>query len=224
MGWVMGERKRSGRLILGIDEAGRGPVIGPLVLAGVLICEDQLEELIRLGVRDSKRLSRPRRRVLAEGIRALAQKVRLISFPPQRLERDNLTDLELRGMARLVSELRPTRVYLDAPVSPRGIPRYVEALRRHMRCPTEAKMEIVAENKADARYPVVAAASIVAKVERDRAIEALKERYGDLGWGYPSERKTQKFLRDWYAAYGGFPPCVRRRWQTVRKILKEGSD
>jgi len=215
----MGER--SGRLILGIDEAGRGPVIGPLVLAGVLICEDQLGELIRLGVRDSKRLSRPRRRVLAEGIRALAQKVRLISFPPQRLERDNLTDLELGGMARLVSELRPTRVYLDAPVSPRGIPRYVEALRRHMRCPTEAKMEIVAENKADARYPVVAAASIVAKVERDRAIEALKERYGDFGWGYPSERKTQKFLRDWYAVHGGFPPCVRRHWRSCRRIIEE---
>lgn len=209
--------KRSVGLVLGIDEAGRGPVIGPLVLAGVLIAEERLGELARLGVRDSKRLSRPRRKALAQQIRALAHKVRLISFSPSQLEEESLTEIELAGMAELILKLKPAKVYLDAPVSPWGISRYVGLLRGRL---GGVRAEIVAENKADAEYPVVAAASIVAKVERDRAIEALRERYGDFGWGYPSERKTRKFLREWYAAHGEFPPCVRRHWQTARRILE----
>lgn len=203
--------------ILGIDEAGRGPVIGPLVIAGVLACEHQLEELLALGVRDSKTLTRSKRTELAREIEARAQRVSIVSIPAGELEA-NLTRIELEGMAELIRDLGPTAVYLDAPVGPRAIPRFVDALRGLLE---GVSCEIVAENRADARFPVVAAASIMAKVHRDREIEKLRSLYGDLGWGYPSEPKVQSFLRNWYARHGSFPPCVRTRWATVGRIREE---
>jgi ribonuclease HII len=204
-------------LILGIDEAGRGPVIGPLVLGGVLIERSELKGLSLIGVRDSKRLTRTKRALLAEQITSLAYKTHLISIHPQKLD-GNLNEIELAATCRLIRELRPDKVYLDAPVPPRGISGHVHKLQQLL---GPLRVEIIAENRADAKYPVVAAASILAKVERDRAIEELRKQYGDFGWGYPSERKTRQFLRDWYAAHGDFPPCVRRRWLTVRRIIHE---
>lgn len=204
-------------LILGIDEAGRGPVIGPLVLVGVLIDSSKLEELIRLGVKDSKRLSRPQRALIAKQITSLASKIRLISISPQELE-GNINEIELAATAQLIRELSADKVYLDVPVPLRGISRYVCELQRRLR---GTQAEIIAENRADAKYSVVAAASILAKVERDRAIIELREKYGDFGWGYPSESKTQSFLKDWYLAHREFPPYVRRRWLTARRIIAE---
>jgi ribonuclease HII len=203
--------------VLGIDEAGRGPVIGPLVIAGVLVDEHQLDELTALGVRDSKTLARERRTELAREIEARAHHVSVISIPACELEA-NLTRIELVGMAKIIRDLGPANVYLDAPVGPRAIPRFIDALRDLL---GDATCEIVAENKADARFPAVAAASIVAKVHRDREVEKLRSIYGDLGWGYPSEPKVQSFLRDWYARHGSFPPCVRARWATVGRIRQE---
>ena len=204
-------------MALGIDEAGRGPVIGPLVIAGVLLDEAHIEELCELGVRDSKTLTRKKRAELAPEIEARAHRVSVVSIPACELEA-NLTRIELEGMATLIRDLSPVTVYLDAPVGPRAIPRYVQTLRGLLE---NVECEIVAENKADARFPVVAAASIIAKVHRDREIERLRSKYGDFGWGYPSERKVQRFLREWYARHGSFPPCVRARWATVRRIRQE---
>ncbi len=203
--------------ILGIDEAGRGPVIGPLVLAGVLVDEAQLAAIPQLGLKDSKRLSRPRRKLLAPKINSMARATRLLAIPPERLD-GNLTQIELWGMAQIIRELLPTVVYLDAPIPARGIPRYVEALRSLLK---DYELEIIAENKADAKYPIVMAASIIAKVHRDQAIEELKAKYGDFGWGYPSERKTLQFLRAWYTAHGSFPNCVRQRWRTLKRVIPQ---
>ena len=202
--------------ILGIDEAGRGPVIGPLVLAGVLIDEEQSERLSHLGVKDSKRLSRSRRNALFPEITSVACEVKVLAIPPQELK-GNLTRIELEGMARLIRELNPTTVYLDAPVPPRAIASFVGALRALVG--TSAR-EIIAENKADEKYPVVSAASIVAKVHRDQQIEQLREQYGNFGWGYPSERKTEKFLEEWFDKHGTFPDCVRQRWRTVQRLIQ----
>jgi ribonuclease HII len=213
--------ERNGELnmsfVLGIDEAGRGPVIGPLVIAGVLVNEHQLKELITLGVRDSKTLAREKRTELAREIDARTHRVSVVSIPACELEA-NLTRIELEGMAKLIRDLRPAAVYLDAPVGPQAIPRFIEALGDLL---GGEPRQIVAENKADARFPVVAAASIMAKVHRDREIEKLRSVYGDLGWGYPSEPKVRSFLREWYARHGSFPPCVRARWATVRRIHEE---
>lgn len=202
--------------VLGIDEAGRGPVIGPLILAGVLCGERQLEALERLRLKDSKRTSRPRRAELAREIAARV-KIRLLAFPPALLE-ENLNQVELEGMARLVQGLNPQVLYLDAPVRSVLIPRYVQELRRRTGRPD---LEVIAENGADDRYPVVSAASIVAKVYRDQAIERLRALYGDFGWGYPLEKKTRRFLEQVYARRRCFPPCVRTRWRTSRRVAAE---
>lgn len=204
------------RLILGIDEAGRGPVIGPLVLAGVLIDEARLDRLAQLGVKDSKQLSRSRRDAFVPEVMAITRKTRLLTIPARKLD-GNLTQVELKGMAQIIRRLRPTAVYLDAPVPPRGIAHYVRALRSLV---GEGALEIIAENKADEKYAIVSAASIIAKVHRDRAIEQLRLEYGDFGWGYPSERKTQQFLEHWYTEHGAFPECVRYRWNTVQRLIQ----
>ncbi len=204
------------RLILGIDEAGRGPVIGPLVLAGVLIDEARLDRLVQLGVKDSKQLRRSRRDALFPEVMTIARKSRLLTIPARKLD-GNLTQIELKGMAQLIRRLRPAAVYLDAPVPPRGIAHYVRALRSLV---GDNALEIIAENKADEKYAVVSAASILAKVHRDQVIEQLRSEYGDFGWGYPSERKTQQFLKHWYAKHGAFPECVRYRWNTVQRLIQ----
>lgn len=200
--------------VLGIDEAGRGPVIGPLVVAGVLIEAQDQERLLSLGVRDSKALSRPRRAELAQEIIQIAQ-VQTISIPAERLE-ENLNEIELQAMASLIRELRPDEVYFDVPAPPRGVTRFCQRLRELV----GPQPELFGENHADERWPVVAAASIVAKVERDKAILGLHERYGDFGWGYPSERKVREFLRRWHREHGDLPPCVRRKWRTVQRLLE----
>ena len=206
----------SGMTVLGVDEAGRGPAIGPLVVAGVLIDASAEARLKDLGVRDSKDLSSERRRAMVEGIREIAQESRIIAFAPVQLN-DNLNAVELSAIVRLVDGLAPDALYLDAPVGPRAIPAFVEMLQRHRR---SSELTITAENKADARYPVVAAASILAKVYRDAAIERLHEIYGDFGSGYPADPKTTHFLNRWYDNHGSFPACVRTRWGTVRNIVQ----
>ncbi len=199
--------------ILGIDEAGRGCVIGPLVVAGVLVSEKQLEVLRRLGVRDSKKLSRARRAALFSEIERLAHGLFCVEIAPAELE-ENLTDVELEAMAQIIRRSGADRVVLDLPVGPRAHENFIRMLRRQ----THTDFELIAENGADARYPVVGAASIVAKVHRDRAIEKLREQYGDFGWGYPGESKTRAFLEDYFARTGRFPECARAKWRTLREI------
>lgn len=186
-------------------------MLGPLVLGGVVVREAELERLSALGVADSKTLSRTRRSALyAEIVKGF--KTQALCFEPHELN-DNLTQVELDGLAQLINATCPGRVYLDAPVGPKAIPNFVARLRSAI----DPAIEIVAENRAESRYPVVAAASIVAKVVRDRAMEALHLRYGDIGWGYPAEAKTRAFLAR-CCTQGAFPPCVRTRWATVQRL------
>mgnify|MGYP002624535438 CR=1 FL=1 len=197
--------------VLGLDEAGRGPVLGPMVLGAVLVEGDGQAALYAMGAADSKALDRARREALyAEIAGRFAWDV--VELAPAALE-ENLTQVELDGLAKLINKLRPQAVYLDAPVGPAAIPGFVRQLADRL----DFQPQITAENRAEDRYPVVAAASIVAKVTRDRAMTALHARYGDIGWGYPAEPKTQAFLRR-CADEGRFPDCVRTRWATVQRF------
>jgi ribonuclease HII len=206
--------------ILGIDEAGRGPVLGPLVIAGVMADEAGIAALAELGVRDSKALSRKRRTELALKIVQLAR-TKAITIPADRLE-ENINEVELQAMADLIGALRPEVVYFDVPAHPRGVGGYCRKLRELVGLKVPAPM-LIGENHADRRYPIVAAASIVAKVERDRAILKLHEEYGDFGWGYPSEPKTRRFLEGWYRRHGRFPSCARAKWRTLRRLQQIGA-
>ena len=205
-----------GKTILGIDEAGRGCAIGPLVVGGVVLDRDSSERLKSEGVTDSKALSPAKRETLARIIRELAQGIFIEEISPCEIETRNLNLLETWRAARIISQARADRVYLDALV---GTVKGIRRLCDHLKwCVGEGCPVIIAKNRADAIYTVVGAASIIAKVRRDEAIEELKQTFGDFGSGYPSDEKTQRFLRTCYERDKCFPDCVRHRWKTVTRI------
>ncbi len=208
--------------IVGIDEAGRGPVIGPLVLCGVLMDTRDLIHLARLGVRDSKQLSPERRAVLFPHIKKIAERVAMRRISPERLDRTNINVVELRAMRAIIKATLPDIVIVDLPVRA-GTERaaaYVQALHTALPAGASQRPAIMGVNKADERYAVVAAASVIAKVSRDAAVARLRTLWGDFGSGYPADPKTIRWLADQYAALPAVAP-VRRKWQTIRRLSEE---
>jgi len=211
--------------IAGVDDAGRGPIIGPLAIAGVLLEEEDLPKLVALEVRDSKVLSPRKRERLAKEIGALALKCHVIMIPPAEIDRvvetgrklHKLNRLEAQTMAQVITALKPDIAYVDASDV------LADRFRSHIEENLSFKVQIVSEHKADAKYPIVSAASIIAKVERDKAISKLREKYGDLGSGYVTDPKTIKFLENWIKNSGDYPDFVRKSWKPAKK-LKERAE
>ncbi len=205
-------------MILGIDEAGRGSVIGPLVVAGVMINEEELSFLEDINVKDSKLLTPEERETLYGKIKSkcecFVKKIR-----PEEIDllRDftSLNKIEALKMCEIIEETRPERVYVDLPENSKE--NFIKFLKSNLRY----DVEIIAEHKADRRYRIVSAASIVAKVTRDREIEKLKQHYGDFGSGYPSDPKTINFLKNYYLREKCFPPIVRTSWETIANLKRE---
>lgn len=214
------------KLIAGVDDAGRGPVIGPLVIAGVAVPEGRLNALANLGVKDSKMLSPRVRRRLASLIRHLATRVSVRVVDPETIDKavmrvsyKGLNHLEAAYVAEVIGEMRPHVAYVDSPdIRPERFRVMVLKL-----LPAELRgLKLVCENKADQRYAVVAAASIIAKEVREEEVRRLKAEFGDFGSGYPADPRTVRFLREYYRRWGDLPPIVRRTWSTVRKLLSGG--
>ena len=225
------------RAVLGIDEAGRGAVLGPLVVAGVLVPEEALPTLVEIGARDSKAIPRGRRRGLLIEI-AHRFPVRTVVIPAKKVDEKGLTELELIAAARIVRYAvsticdqssaasssppithhpSPITVVMDAPVTPRAIPAFRARLASITGLPEGA---ISAYPKADSLHPAVSAASLAAKVIRDAYVVHFHKRYGDFGWGYPGEGKVVAFLMRWLAERGELPPICRTRWRTVKRLLE----
>jgi ribonuclease HII len=207
-------------LISGVDEAGRGPVIGPLVIAGVMFEEADLPKLVDLGVKDSKLLSPQKRETLAQQIKELALIHHTVWLSPAEIDRvveskrklHKLNRLEAQAMAKVISILKPDVVYVDA--SDVLADRFAEHIAENL----EFSPKIVSEHKADVKYPVVSAASIIAKVERDKAICQLQKKHGNIGCGYPSDPNTIKFLENWINKFGSYPDFVRKSWKTAKRV------
>ncbi len=206
-------------LVCGIDEAGRGPVIGPLVIAGVLVKEENLDRLKTLGVKDSKLLSGRQREELYNKIIAIVETFKIIFVPPKEIDDAidggngmNLNWLEANKTAEILNELQPDKAYIDCP-SPNTW-KYEQFLKKQLK----KNIELVVEHKVDVNYVVASAASILAKVERDRAIEKIKEKYGDCGPGYQSNEKTQRFIRENWEKH---PEIFRKSWATYKNLVKE---
>lgn len=205
----------------GIDEAGRGPVLGPLVVAGVATIDPAY--LHEMGCRDSKTLSAPNReRVfrLLETDPNVRIAVRVIEAATLDKEREHMTlnAIERLRFIEVAAELDAERVVVDAADvnADRFGSEVAAALPDHW--------EVVSEHQADGRHPTVAAASIVAKVTRDRAIEDLARRLErhvnrPMGSGYPSDPKTKKFLEEWVRQRGDLPEGTRRSWKTAQNLL-----
>ena len=209
--------------IAGVDDAGRGAVIGPLVIAGVLIEDDVLSSLRDSGVKDSKLLSPEKREYLATEIEKIAVEWHVVRLSPEEIDEvvrtgrklHRLNRLEAQAMAKVIEALKPDVVYVDASdVS-------ADRFGRHIAEELPFKIKIVSEHKADAKYPVVSAASIIAKVERDRAIFRLQQKYGDFGCGYPSDPKTLEFLEEWIREFKCYPDFVRKSWKPAKRLKSE---
>ncbi len=207
-------------LICGIDEAGRGPVIGPLVMAGVLIDEKYEYKLKKLGVKDSKLLTREKREKLFKQILDTVKKYKIISLTPDVVDehiksnKSNLNILEAKTTADILNNLKPDKVYIDLP--DRNEKRYQNHIKKHLK----HEVELITEYKADLKYPTVSAASILAKVTRDRYLDFLREKFGeDFGSGYPSDEKTVKFLeKHWNNKDILF---FRKEWASWKNMKKE---
>ena len=209
--------------VAGVDDAGRGPIIGPLLIAGVLVEEKNLPTLKNLGVKDSKLLSPHRRVQLAEEIKKLALKWHFVKLSPAEIDDvvengkklHKLNRLEARTMAEVIASLKPEVAYVDASDV------LAERFGEHIQECLPFKVKIISEHKADKKYVVVSAASIIAKVERDKAIEELANKYGDMGSGYVTDPKTVAFLKKWVKKHGSYPDFVRKSWKPAKKLKED---
>jgi ribonuclease HII len=210
-------------LISGVDDAGRGSVIGPLAIAGVSLPEEDLPKLVYWGVKDSKLLSPQRREALAHQIRKLALSCHVVLLSPAEIDHVvetgrrlyRLNRLEAQTMARVIAVLKPDVVYVDASdVLPK---RFGDHIAENL----PFKLKIVSEHKADAKYPIVSAASILAKVERDKVLSELKKKHANIGCGYPNDSHTIEFLECWIKKFGSYPDFVRKSWKTAKRALRK---
>ena len=197
----------------GVDEAGRGSVMGPLVVGVVSVESD--EPLLRIGVKDSKKLTPRARERMYEEITAVAEWGTVIATAADidaRRKEMSLNDVELNMFAEAVRG-SGTVVYADCPdVNEVSFGRRLGAL--------VPDAEIIAKHKADDTYPVVSAASIVAKVTRDRMMDEIRTEFGtNIGSGYPSDHYTMDFIAEWIKANGKAPVHVRCSWEPVRQML-----
>jgi len=202
-------------VVLGVDEAGRGAVLGPMVVAGVAVEGGLRTKLRHLGARDSKSVPRQRRREIVRRLMRESARGWAVVYPALQVDSTSLTVLEEDAIRSLIKRLRPEQVVIDAPVGPTALAGFLGRVRTGSATP----VEISAYPKADVSDPLVSAASLLAKVVRDGYLEVLRARYGDIGWGYPGEQAVHRFLSDWLAEHGSFPPFCRTRWASAQALL-----
>jgi len=208
-----------------VDEAGRGPMIGPMVICGILVDSDKLHELVEIGAKDSKTLTHKRRLVLMKQIEKITSKIEIRTVSAADIDRlrkrTTLNEIEVTEFASIAKALNPEEIYLDA--ADVIAERFGSKIGELSGIASKGA-KIVSEHKADVKYPIVSAASIIAKVERDLSIEKLHVKYGDLGSGYPNDPKTIKFVRDLVRNGEKLPSIIRKSWESVRRIVEEESN
>ncbi|SFT46066.1 RNase HII [Methanosarcina thermophila] len=214
-------------MIAGIDEAGKGPVIGPMCVGGIKIEESRAHILKVLGVADSKKLTPKKREHLAAQIKKYADDFFILEVSPSQIDElrkiMSMNEIMVVCFSKVLEYLKPDVVFADA--ADVKAERFAYNLRRQYAKTNPAhaeEIEIICEHQADMIYPVVSAASIIAKVRRDELIKELKQEWGDFGSGYPSDPKTKEFLLKWGKEHSGeFPSIVRQSWQTLVNIREE---
>ena len=200
--------------VLGIDEAGRGPVIGPMVIAGIMINEE--DEYLLEEAKDSKLVLHKKRLQLDKKFKENDKiDYKIIVIEPEIIDAAvlsgelNLNWLEAHKQAEIINEMQPDKAIIDCPSI------NCEAYEKYLRELIENKnIQLIVEHKADINYKVVSAASILAKVEREKQMNLIREKYGDCGPGYPSNQKTQDFVKNNWNKY---PTIFRKSWSTYKK-------
>lgn len=199
----------------------KGPVLGPMVISGVCFHEDDLKSLETLGVKDSKKLTSRKRKVLSTKLKSICYSYDTVIISPKEIDerislRISLNRLEEIKMAEIINHLKPDLVYLDAADVKED--RFGKSIAKLL---TYKPKKIISKHKADDIYPIVSASSIIAKDTRDKLIEELKKKYGDIGSGYTSDVKSIIFLRNWIKKYKKAPPIARESWETTKKLIRE---
>jgi ribonuclease HII len=232
------------RIVAGVDEAGRGSVLGPLVVAGVAIEEKNIPKLKALGVKDSKQLLPARRRKLNREIMKLAVQIVWKKIEPRKIDKVviagkrllRLNYLEAQYMARVLEKLNFDIAYVDCCdtdqkrfgnlVADLLLERSNEKtnLISQLGEINQYRKKIVSEHHADVNYPVVSAASIVAKVRRDAYIFHLHRKHGVFGSGYPSDPETKKYLRGFVERAQALPRITRFSWATIRNLYQPSDE
>lgn len=206
-------------LICGIDEAGRGSVLGPLVIAGINIKNSDIKKLEEIGVRDSKALTRKKRGFLFDKILDISEFVCIYKIDCKTIDENvyqrKLNKLEGGIMSTIIKYLEADVAYVDS--CDVNINRYTNYLKSNL--DLKNNTSVIAMHKADRINPAVSAASIIAKVTRDREIQILEENFQNIGSGYPSDKKTMYFIHNWIKEYKEFPNFVRKSWRPVREII-----
>ncbi|MBA0908011.1 MAG: ribonuclease HII [Nitrosarchaeum sp.] len=201
--------------ICGVDDAGRGSMIGPLVIAGISIDKSNISKLSLMGVKDSKQLTPKSREELYKKIIKLVDDYYVAKIPVKSIDasvkKHELNHLEAKFMAKVILKLNSDTSYVDScDVNPKRFGKEISKLSNNKK--------IQSYHHADSRFVVVSAASIIAKVTRDRTIEKLRKKY-DLGSGYPSDSKTINFVKSFYNTNHILPIFVRKSWKPTIKIL-----
>ncbi|MEA2070704.1 MAG: ribonuclease HII [Asgard group archaeon] len=204
--------------IAGVDEAGRGPVLGPMVIAGVVISSDTLGVLSENGLTDSKLLSVEKREELYAQIMDTIIDSHIIVIPAEEIDQErayftSLNKLELKVVTKILQLLEHWETaYVDACD--------VSAERFERNLQVNVPKKVIAQHKADVNFPIVSAASILAKVTRDRAICSAHDEFGvDFGSGYCHDPKTIRFLNDFYKENQALPKIARKSWVTSKRII-----
>jgi len=214
--------KEKEEFLIGVDDAGRGPVIGPMIIAGVLVDDLAANVFKKVGVKDSKQLLPGKREELAELIKKSSKSYEIVKISPEEIDEAvnsgfNLNKLEASKMAyvinRLTTGLKNAKitVYVDCPSN------NIFAWRNVLLGFVERKdMDFRVEHKCDVNHVECSAASVIAKVARDEEIEKLKKQYGfDCGSGYPADPVTVKFLKENIEKYRD-KKIFRESWQTFK--------
>ena len=202
-------------MICGVDEAGKGPVIGPLVVAAVAV--KNAKDIQDLGVKDSKQLNPVKRKELSNIIKdKFDYTIEIIEAEKvdEYRKQNKLNDLNREAFEKLISKLNPNVAYVDA--ADVNEHRFGKQIKEKLT--NENDTDIISMHKADEKIDVVAAASIIAKEAREEEIRRLKKEIGDFGSGYPSDERTIKFLKSFYADNGKWPTGTRKSWKTIERI------
>jgi ribonuclease HII len=210
-------------MICGVDEAGKGPVIGPMVIAAVSVTNAKIIE--NQGFKDSKLLTPKKRKELFELIKKNYEYAIEI-IEPEEIDiyrrKNQLNILNRRAFERVISKLNPMVAYVDAAdVNEERFGREIK-----INLTNENDTDVISMHKADSKIPIVAAASIIAKQTRELEIHKLKEEIGDFGSGYPSDSRTIKFLKSYFHDNSKWPSGTRKSWKTIERIrpVKKLSD
>lgn len=206
-------------IFVGIDEAGRGPVIGPMVIAMAVLSPKKQEFLIKKGVVDSKLLTQKKIFELEKLIKKNVLQYETISIPAKEIDalmqKFSLNEIEAVKIGKLISKLKiePDTIIVDSPdINPQN---FVLRIKKYCSVPCK----LLSQHKADLNYTACATASILAKSKREKELKALKKEYGDFGSGYPGDPKTKKFLMDFLKKNRFLPEIVRKTWTTSKNAV-----